>query len=319
MSQASFQVTYDGPALENHEFDVRELAPALLALGELFEEANFELNGGRAKVQLNVKGSFQSGSFGIDLTLVQNLVSQTVSIFSGTDITAALNIINALGIAKYSGKGLIGVVKKLRNRPIKNVVIFDDGKVKIEVDDDLIETEEDVIKLLRNLRVRNALERVISKPLNNPGVDTFSTKYEDEVVEVSGEESEYFEAPKTGDELLSDDEVEASLQALSVVFTEGNKWRFTDGNAVFYAAVHDENFIKQVQLNQLSFAKDDLIKVKMRRRQKLTNAGIKTEYDILEVLEHRSAARQLELPISESHQLEGDQGQNELGSGDDQT
>ena len=39
-SQASFHLIYDGPALANHEMNVRDLAPALLAVGELLEEVN---------------------------------------------------------------------------------------------------------------------------------------------------------------------------------------------------------------------------------------------------------------------------------------
>ncbi|MFH1620779.1 MAG: hypothetical protein ABIB04_01705 [Patescibacteria group bacterium] len=51
----SFRISYDGPALASHEMDVRELAPALLAIGGIFEEANKELNGERVKVAVNMK------------------------------------------------------------------------------------------------------------------------------------------------------------------------------------------------------------------------------------------------------------------------
>ena len=66
MSSHSFYIAYDGPALVTNEMDVRELAPALLALSDVFNEANAVLNGERANVQLNVKGSFKSGCFGIE-------------------------------------------------------------------------------------------------------------------------------------------------------------------------------------------------------------------------------------------------------------
>jgi hypothetical protein len=63
MSQKTLHIAYDGPALDTHEMDVRELAPALLAFSDMFEEANAVLNGDRAKISLNVKGSFKTGSF----------------------------------------------------------------------------------------------------------------------------------------------------------------------------------------------------------------------------------------------------------------
>jgi len=34
-----FRIVYDGPALDTHEMDVRDLAPALLSLSDALEEA----------------------------------------------------------------------------------------------------------------------------------------------------------------------------------------------------------------------------------------------------------------------------------------
>src|SRR5688500_11839084 len=40
MAETTFGVVYDGPALETGRMPVRDLAPALLALGQLFSEAS---------------------------------------------------------------------------------------------------------------------------------------------------------------------------------------------------------------------------------------------------------------------------------------
>ena len=49
-----FSIKYDGPALASHQMDVRELAPALIALSSLLEEANRALYPESAEVRVNV-------------------------------------------------------------------------------------------------------------------------------------------------------------------------------------------------------------------------------------------------------------------------
>lgn len=48
MSEASLTLVFDGPAVENGEIDVQELAPTLLAMGELIQAANDKINGDNA-------------------------------------------------------------------------------------------------------------------------------------------------------------------------------------------------------------------------------------------------------------------------------
>ncbi len=90
---ASFQITYDGRALDNHEMDVRELAPALVAVADVLEEANALLNGGSTKISVNVRGSFKNGSFGIEFALYQDIIQQVMGWLSSQGTTCAVNLI----------------------------------------------------------------------------------------------------------------------------------------------------------------------------------------------------------------------------------
>jgi hypothetical protein len=68
-----FQIVYDGPSVRNGEMDVRELAPALMAIADLCQEANTILNGSDAVVGVNIK-AIRRGSFLAHLVLdLENL------------------------------------------------------------------------------------------------------------------------------------------------------------------------------------------------------------------------------------------------------
>ncbi|WP_232434692.1 hypothetical protein [Burkholderia ubonensis] len=138
-----FNVVYDGPALTEHRMDVRDLAPALVAIADLFSFANKELNGDNTEVRLEVKGSFKAGSFHSELIFIQSLANQIRDIFAGPNAAAfsnALAILGALGIV--GSGGLIGLIRKLRgNRPHRieptgsNVRIWVTEKESLEVEE----------------------------------------------------------------------------------------------------------------------------------------------------------------------------------------
>lgn len=313
MSKVSFNILYDGPALVNSEMDVRELAPALLALGDLLEEANAVINSGRAHISVQVKASFKTGCFGIELDVLQTLLQHAQSLFAHDTVATAKELLEWIGLldtAKGAGLGVVGgllwLVKRVRGRKINQVVVLDNGKVRIVMDDESIETEQQVLDLYRQFRVRSALEAVL-KPLESDGIDTFAAtdlKQKKRFIEVSRAEVAYFKTPEAEPETLSDSESEVNLQIVSISFQDGNKWRFNDGASVFYADMLDEGFSVQVAASAASFTKGDILKVRLRMVQSLAGESFKTEYSVLQVLEHRKAASQLKMNFQkEQHPL----------------
>ena len=158
-------ILYDGPALREHRMEVRDLAPALLAIGELLEAANEALNGPKTRLHVQVAASFKAGSFGIQFE-VGNLVQQALQLV-GMDGVSATQILEWLGLTGKAASGVVGVVgliKWVRGRAVKKVELLNNGKVRILVDGDAIETESKVLELYRNFRIRKALEDAV-KPL----------------------------------------------------------------------------------------------------------------------------------------------------------
>ncbi len=299
---ARFHLVYDGPALVQHQMEVRALAPALLAMGELVERANELINGSQAKVTLNVHASFKSGSFGIDLELAQSLWQKAMDFANGGSVSGVLNLVGLLGIGTSAGVGMVQVIRWLRGRGVDRIESLGEGKSRLHVEGEHLDIEEPVLVLLQDYRVRRALEAVITDPLRNEGIDCVAVvdhQVQRVLLSIERAEAVYFKAPSPEDETLQSDEYVDTLQVLTLAFQDGNKWRFTEGGGVtYYAVVQDEDFLSRVHLNQVKFAKDDIIKARIRRTQRITKDGLKADYEVLEILEHRSAAPKVQLRMN---------------------
>lgn len=301
MNATHFRVTYDGPALASHAMDVRELAPALLAAGDLLEAATRVLHGDRVKPQTNVRASFKTGSFGIDFALATDWLLKVRDIFAGDTASAAANAIEilvALGLVTGAGgHGLVSVLKWLRGRKLAKVETVA-GKIRLTVDSDTLEIEREVLALLRDMGVREALDKLLS-PLDCDGIDTFASGTDEVVTETIGAaERAWFRTPEIADDLILDDTRKMAFSIVSLAFRDDNKWRLNDGSATIHATFSDLAFIARVDQNIERFAKGDLLICLVRVRQWQTASGARTDYDVTEVLEHRQAARKLPLPMT---------------------
>src|SRR5664280_1129809 len=90
-----FGIEYDGPVLTNHEMDVRDLAPALLSVGNLFQTLNRRIHPADPEVQVNIRAT-EEGSFLVQLKLLY-------------DHTA--NVLGNRGLIE--GEGLAGLISGL--------------------------------------------------------------------------------------------------------------------------------------------------------------------------------------------------------------
>jgi hypothetical protein len=294
MSKATFHVLYDGPALANNQMDVRELAPALLSLGHLLEQANAALNDGRAKVSVKVSASFKTGCFGIELDIVQTLVQQVQILFSADNIANAKDILEWIGLLAGPATGLFALLKWLRGRSPQRVVLLENGSVRVELDGTHITVEKQVIALYRSAELRKSIEDML-RPLDAEGINEFAVTNKaqsQKLATVSSSELSCFLAPEALAETLSEEEIELNLQLVNVAFREDNKWRFCDGSNSFYAQVQDSDFLAKVKSNE-PFSSGDILKARLRRTQSLFGEIMRTEYVLLKVLEHRRAATQL--------------------------
>lgn len=303
MSHATFQVVYDGYGLQDSAMDVNQLAPALLALGKVMEEANYSLNDNRAKVSLRVKASFQSGCFGIDFDVVQGLLDQTLNLFKESQVASAKEIVEYLGFVYGSGCGLVKFICWLKNRSIQEVILFDDGTVEVVVDGDSIKLELKTIELYRNFKLRVALEKAIVDPLEKDGIDSvaFTTDPDEGFFTVTKNERHWFKSPEQETQLLDESETITNLQLVSISFKDDNKWRFSDGGSSFHAKILHQDFLNRVQQSEESFTAGDLLRVRLKKIQSMVGDTMKSDYEVLEVLEHKKPSVQLKLPFRDDN------------------
>ncbi|MDP3875871.1 MAG: hypothetical protein Q8Q50_02710 [Methylobacter sp.] len=300
MSNAHFQIVYDGPALDLHEMDVNDLAPALLAIGGLMEAVGNVLQGDKFKITVSVKGSFKTGCFGVDMVAhAKNIIVDAMDVFNHGSTSAVLNAAGIIGLVNWGGGTLIGFLRWAKNRKVSKTEIMDDGIVRVFIDNEHYDIEQQALEMLKNFKIRKAFEALIHAPLTREGIDSFSILSAENptqpILHIDSSEALYFIAPAPADEEINDHTTIVSLQVVNASFAEGNKWRFSDGSNTFFADILDEGFISRVQSSEEVFAKNDILKVKLRISQWLTSRGMRTDYIIQEVIEHRLAHRQIDL------------------------
>src|SRR5690242_8879708 len=171
VAETTFGITYDGPALATGRMPVRDLAPALLALGDLFAEASTVMYPQADPVALSIKATEQ-GSFEVQLILeAKDLWDQIVNVFDSETVTALVNL-QDLVIGGGGLIGIIGLVKKLRGRRVvREEPTPDPAQIKITLDDGTsLEIPSDVARLYRRISIRRKVRDVVA-PLTREGVD----------------------------------------------------------------------------------------------------------------------------------------------------
>lgn len=292
MSTATFQVVYDGPALEGNEMAARDLSTALMAMDMLLEEADATINGGKTQTRLAVKASFKTGCFKIDFTSAQAITDRFLDLLSGEMASGIANAIEILG----SVGAVIWLIKRLKNRRPTRFE-FHGGKVRVYLDDEFLEVEKRTIDLFRNHKLKQALQKAIEEPLSKEGIDSFAIVQSGGIsVEVSKEESAYFVVPEYEEVPLEDKRFETHLNIVSPSFQSGDKWRVNDGAGNFFVSISDQSFIERVLRDEITFGASTTLKVLLHEMKYTDGKGVlRKDADIEKVIAVIRPHEQLEL------------------------
>jgi len=290
--KAAFKIAYDGEALRDHSMDVRDLAPALLSLGKLFDAANLALNGDKATIKLQVK-AHSAGSFEVALELFQSWGAQVSHFLAGEFVTSVINLKELVVGIGSGGIGIFWLIKKLRGKKPDRIEHLNNGMVSLELQGETLIVPVALLRLYQDVAVRMATEEIL-KPLYHDNIDRFIIKDDDTVTEeITKADIVYFTLPEIRDEILTENIHEAAYSIISLAFKDDNKWRLHDGNSTISVQMKDDVFRRKVEENLISFSKGDILKCRVKTIQWRTIDGLKTEYEVLEVIEHMPAAKQM--------------------------
>lgn len=305
VDQARFEVLFDGDEVKTGRMEVRYLAPSLMSLGKMIEEANAVLNGPDAKISVRVKSDFQTGSFIVLIEVMQTMVERMMALVGLSDRSLTpQEVIELVGFAAGASTiagGVIGAIKKLGGKIIKSKRVLEDGSVRYEIE----EEDEPVIiparvdELLNNRNIRQAAYDTLS-PLASEGIDVFEVRSNGKRVQ-RVEKSEYhrFKPQEAESEELTTNVRQVILEIYSPAFPDGRKWEFHDGGSRLFARVSDEAFLADVEDGRIAFRKRDKLFVDLLTTQVHRAGKLETEHEVVRVLKHFEADEQLRLKLDE--------------------
>jgi hypothetical protein len=261
-STTDFGISYQGDALAEHTMDVRDLAPALIALGELFNRSNSLLNGEVVSVSLKVRAT-NPGSF--ELLLVLATVYQaTTQFMTGDLITSAVNLKGLIFGNSKIRESLFSVFKKFKGT--KPTVIEAKDGVTLKANNIELFVPTEVFRLYKDKEI-NRLAQVVVNPLLRNGIDKMVVKDNGRETEtINKKDADNFTPLSVTDGKTSENITpEMALKLVSPTFSlTKHKWRLDDGSGPRWYSIEDQNFLDEVRNHKRRFGFGDYLICRVR-------------------------------------------------------
>ena len=136
MPRSHIRVVYNGPAVDDGEMDVGQLASSLLAFGKLIENADAIITGEAGRVRVRVQSDVRRGSFDVGIVIALDSAWHALNaarawVLSPDGMTTAA-VMSLLG---FNAKdGLIQAVRWLKGRKVSKKVVLKDGNTQLIAD-----------------------------------------------------------------------------------------------------------------------------------------------------------------------------------------
>lgn len=303
MSSTEFSVIFEGDPFENGEIDVNDLAPALLALGNVVQTANSVLNGDRADARLKVRAT-QKGSFDAVLMLDVSWIADLLDVASAhpSRMVAADKLTDLLmkggKIVGGTAIGLFAVLRILKGKKPDQLQKTPNG-TEITISQTTILVEPETLRLLEDRNTREAVQKFGNEALSIKGLKQLRIgRGDDAEMLLNPNDATAFNMPSPDEEepesVVSRRDV--WLKIVTSQFKDGYKWRFTDGGErPFMADMEDEAFLGSVLSGDTTLSASDALHCRVREEQEMRSTGLQKSIFVENVIEHRQGPTQLKL------------------------
>jgi hypothetical protein len=290
-------IRYDGPALGGHEMDVRDLAPALLALADIVQFANRKFNGQQADMRVLVNADVEQKCFMLDLSLVQSLLDQAKGFFGQDDVKTAKDIADWIGIVGGTSIGLFQFLRLIRRRGEGGVrfdIIQESGSTTVTItgDGNTVVVPVQTYQLAQEKYVVDRAKEVM-RPLEKPGYETLSfVERGEEIFKVNNQEAAEIIATPAGelDRLPQESvsHIRGAVRIKSAQYEGTSKWSFLWNGRAIDAEMKAKaaSWVQDFQENRISAPPNTVLEVSMTETVKLDEQGLaigKAVYVVTEV------------------------------------
>jgi hypothetical protein len=277
--QTNITIRYSGPSLDNGRMDVYEASANMIAFSEFMVAAVKTTYGESAEAKAEVSG-FAHGSFITNLLF--SVAGQAATVFTTLSPDQLWEVV----------KGAFDLWKHLKGEPPAAVV--NNGLTCTVTNNagNIINVRTDSLSLVFNEKAAEPIAKFVKAALNKDGYERLEINAEsgEQIASVDRVEAGFFDS--VGKQVtLSDNTARMVVQIVAAVFQDGNKWRLSDGEKSFTAAILDGDFLMSVNQGE-RFGKGDVLDVDMRIVQ--NGFGMKTSVDrsILKVHRHLTPQEQ---------------------------
>ena len=253
-------IRYDGPALASHQMDINDLAPALLALGDLIRDCNRILNGKDTTVRVLINADLEQNCFELGFEVIQSFGDQIMSLIGQDGAKSAKEILEWIGIitsgSAFVSASILHVLNWLAKRKKEGVtynITANDGSVIYIADNGAtINVPPPVHQLLQAPEVIRNAKKVIA-PVATEGISSVEFEHNGLIAqEINEDEAQDIlklpqsEVIEDGQETEHVSEIRTSVRIKRAVYEGGGKWTIIYQRPV-EAAILDEDFVDRFQ------------------------------------------------------------------------